>query len=175
MVPTLELMWGWVGCADYHGKPHVGEPAGYQDGRGFGVHIQVCELRLGGHNQRECILATGPLRFHLRDPLKRLCPSPSRPGSIHSVKWEPTDVKFSRRFERYLDYNFFEHQIHWFSIFNSFMMVIFLTGLVSLILMRTLRNDYAKYRREEDDVEALDRELSEVRRVSPAPCAPVCC
>jgi transmembrane 9 superfamily protein 3 len=55
------------------------------------------------------------------------------------------------------------------------MMVIFLTGLVSLILMRTLRNDYAKYRREEDDVEALDRELSEVRRVSPAPCAPVCC
>jgi len=79
----------------------------------------------------------------------------------YSVKWEPTDVKFTHRFERYLDYNFFEHQIHWFSIFNSFMMVIFLTGLVSLILMRTLRNDYAKYRREEDDVEALDRELSE--------------
>ena len=35
-------------------------------------------------------------------------------------------------------------QIHWFSIFNSFMMVIFLTGLVSMILLRTLRNDYAK-------------------------------
>ncbi len=39
---------------------------------------------------------------------------------------------------------FFEHQIHWFSIFNSFMMVIFLCGLVALILMRTLRQDYAK-------------------------------
>ncbi len=36
-------------------------------------------------------------------------------------------------------------QIHWFSIFNSFMMVIFLTGLVSMILMRTLRADYARY------------------------------
>ena len=35
-----------------------------------------------------------------------------------------------------------------FSIFNSFMMVIFLTGIVSLILMRTLRKDYAKYARE---------------------------
>jgi transmembrane 9 superfamily protein 3 len=47
-------------------------------------------------------------------------------------------------------------QIHWFSIFNSFMMVIFLTGLVSMILMRTLRNDYAKYAREDDDlVESL--------------------
>ncbi|KAK4365712.1 hypothetical protein RND71_013592 [Anisodus tanguticus] len=33
------------------------------------------------------------------------------------------------------------------------MMVIFLTGLVSMILMRTLRNDYAKYARENDDME----------------------
>lgn len=46
-------------------------------------------------------------------------------------------------------------QIHWFSVFNSFMMVIFLTGLVSMILMRTLRNDYAKYAREDDDLESL--------------------
>lgn len=35
------------------------------------------------------------------------------------------------------------------------MMVIFLTGLVSMILMRTLRNDYAKYARENDDMETL--------------------
>jgi hypothetical protein len=35
-------------------------------------------------------------------------------------------------------------QIHWFSIFNSFMMVMFLTGLVAIILMRTLRKDYAR-------------------------------
>lgn len=80
---------------------------------------------------------------------------------VYTVKWEPTDIKFSKRFERYLDYNFFEHQIHWFSIFNSFMMVIFLTGLVSMILMRTLRNDYAKYAREEDDIETLERDVSE--------------
>lgn len=51
--------------------------------------------------------------------------------------------------------SFFHMQIHWFSIFNSFMMVIFLTGLVSMILMRTLRNDYAKYAREDDDLESL--------------------
>ena len=41
-------------------------------------------------------------------------------------------------------------QIHWFSIFNSFMMVIFLVGLVSMILMRTLRKDYARYSKEDD-------------------------
>ncbi|KAJ6820705.1 transmembrane 9 superfamily member 1 [Iris pallida] len=61
----------------------------------------------------------------------------------------------------FTDYPFLEHQIHWFSIFNSFMMVIFLTGLVSMILMRTLRNDYAKYAREDDDLETLERDVSE--------------
>ncbi|KAH9613601.1 hypothetical protein KSS87_003195 [Heliosperma pusillum] len=79
----------------------------------------------------------------------------------YTVTWIPTTVPFSRRFEIYLDHPFFEHQIHWFSIFNSFMMVIFLTGLVSMILMRTLRNDYAKYAREDDDLESLERDVSE--------------
>jgi transmembrane 9 superfamily protein 3 len=79
----------------------------------------------------------------------------------YSVKWEAVNTSFARRFDAYLDYPFFEHQIHWFSIFNSFMMVIFLTGLVSMILMRTLRNDYAKYAREEDDLENLERDASE--------------
>lgn len=60
-------------------------------------------------------------------------------------------------------------QIHWFSIFNSFMMVIFLTGLVSMILMRTLRNDYAKYAREEDDLETLVR-----ARLGAGSCSRVC-
>ena len=28
----------------------------------------------------------------------------------YSVRWAPSATPFSRRFERYLDYNFFEHQ-----------------------------------------------------------------
>ncbi|XP_026455529.1 transmembrane 9 superfamily member 1-like [Papaver somniferum] len=92
-------------------------------------------------------------------------PKPLEVGKVidmtYSVKWIPTDITFARRFDVYLDYPFFEHQIHWFSIFNSFMMVIFLTGLVSMILMRTLRNDYAKYAREDDDLETLERDVSE--------------
>ena len=51
-------------------------------------------------------------------------------------------------------------QIHWFSIFNSFMMVIFLVGLVSMILMRTLRKDYARYSKE--DLDDMVRVIFEV-------------
>ena len=40
------------------------------------------------------------------------------------------------------------------------MMVIFLVGLVSMILMRTLRKDYARYAKE-DDVEDMDRDLGD--------------
>jgi len=58
---------------------------------------------------------------------------------------ETTDISYKGRFDRYLDHAFFKHQIHWFSIFNSFMMVLFLTGLVALILLRTLKADYARY------------------------------
>lgn len=57
-----------------------------------------------------------------------------------------------------MDNEFFEHQIHWFSIFNAFMMVIFLCGMVALILVRTLRKDYQKYEREEEvDLEGMER------------------
>ncbi|KAG5580904.1 hypothetical protein H5410_051531 [Solanum commersonii] len=97
--------------------------------------------------------------------LSQESPKPLEAGrtldTTYSVKWEPTNISFAHRFDVYLDYPFFEHQIHWFSIFNSFMMVIFLTGLVSMILMRTLRNDYAKYAREDDDLETLERDVSE--------------
>ncbi|XP_073285940.1 transmembrane 9 superfamily member 1-like [Primulina huaijiensis] len=92
-------------------------------------------------------------------------PKPLEEGRVldmtYSVKWVATNITFARRFDVYLDYPFFEHQIHWFSVFNSFMMVIFLTGLVSMILMRTLRNDYAKYAREDDDLQTLERDVSE--------------
>lgn len=78
----------------------------------------------------------------------------------YEVNWKPSDVTFENRFDKYLDPTFFQHRIHWFSIFNSFMMVIFLVGLVSMILMRTLRKDYARYSKD-DDLEDMERDLGD--------------
>lgn len=93
-------------------------------------------------------------------------PRPILPGTTapltFSVTWVETTKPFATRFDRYLDFDFFEHQIHWFSIFNSFMMVVFLCGLVALILMRTLKNDYARYSVEGDSLEMdLDRAVDD--------------
>ncbi|OUC44253.1 endomembrane protein 70, partial [Trichinella nativa] len=66
----------------------------------------------------------------------------------YEVMWKPSTVRFHDRFDKYLDANFFKHRIHWFSLFNSFMMVIFLVTVVTFILMRTLRKDYARYEKD---------------------------
>lgn len=78
----------------------------------------------------------------------------------YELKWSPSSIKYEKRFDKYLDPNFFQHRIHWFSIFNSFMMVIFLVGLVSMILMRTLRKDYARYSKE-DDLDDMEKDLGD--------------
>lgn len=78
----------------------------------------------------------------------------------YEVVWKASHVTFLDRFDKYLDPNFFQHRIHWFSIFNSFMMVIFLVGLVSMILMRTLRKDYARYSKD-DDMDDMERDLGD--------------
>jgi transmembrane 9 superfamily protein 3 len=67
------------------------------------------------------------------------------PEFTYSVSWFESSDYFADRFDRYLDSEFFEHKIHWFSIFNSFMMVLFLTVFVSIIFIRTLRMDLARY------------------------------
>ena len=36
-------------------------------------------------------------------------------------------------------------QIHWFSIINSLAIVLLLTGIVAMIMMRTLRRDFNRY------------------------------
>jgi len=77
----------------------------------------------------------------------------------YDVTWKSSAIKFEDRFDKYLDPGFFQHRIHWFSIFNSFMMVIFLVGIVSMILMRTLRKDYARYN--EKDIDDMERDLGD--------------
>ncbi|PKK70189.1 hypothetical protein RhiirC2_660642 [Rhizophagus irregularis] len=78
----------------------------------------------------------------------------------YSVNWVATDDPFDTRFDKLLDTEFFEHKIHWFSIFNSFIMVIFLAGFVSIILLRMLKKDYARYDKEET-LGDLDHDLGD--------------
>ena len=47
-----------------------------------------------------------------------------------------------------------DDQIHWFSIVNSLMIVLFLSGMVAMIMMRTLHRDISNYNQLETAEEA---------------------
>ena len=49
-------------------------------------------------------------------------------------------------------------KIHWFSIVNSLMIVLFLSGMVAMIMMRTLHRDFRRYNELEQDDEAQQEE-----------------
>mmetsp|Transcript_68941 Transcript_68941/g.135482 ORF Transcript_68941/g.135482 Transcript_68941/m.135482 type:complete len:641 (+) Transcript_68941:77-1999(+) len=62
----------------------------------------------------------------------------------YDVKWVPSDITWAHRWDVYLKGNP-DDKIHWFSITNSTMIVVFLTVMVAMILVRTLNSDIAQY------------------------------
>ncbi len=65
----------------------------------------------------------------------------------YSVRWFESTLPHSRRAERLRDYSFFPKtlEIHWLSIINSLVLVVLLLGFVIIILMRVLKNDFARW------------------------------
>lgn len=70
----------------------------------------------------------------------------------YSANWVPTSIPFDHRMDRYLHDSFLpQHlEIHWFSIINSCVTVLLLTGFLATILLRVLKNDFLKYSRDDE-------------------------
>ncbi|KAI3443636.1 hypothetical protein Pfo_000301 [Paulownia fortunei] len=67
----------------------------------------------------------------------------------YDVSFESSDIRWASRWDTYLLMN--DDQIHWFSIINSLMIVLFLSGMVAMIMMRTLYRDIANYNQLDQD------------------------
>lgn len=57
----------------------------------------------------------------------------------YDVMWEKSATEWSQRWDVYLNSNTPNEQVHWFSISNSIMIVLFLTVMIAIILLRALR------------------------------------
>ncbi|CAO2815962.1 unnamed protein product [Amaranthus hypochondriacus] len=93
----------------------------------------------------------------------RLVTSSSNPQEVeekqeiiftYDVSFEQSDVKWASRWDAYLLMS--DDQIHWFSIVNSLMIVLFLSGMVAMIMLRTLYRDISKYNELETQEEAQE-------------------
>jgi len=62
----------------------------------------------------------------------------------YDVEWVPSDIRWSSRWDVYLSLQG-DEGVHWVSIINSAMIVAILSGMVALILVKTLHRDIARY------------------------------
>lgn len=53
----------------------------------------------------------------------------------YDVKWEKSDIRWASRWDIYLTMS--DVQIHWFSIINSVVVVIFLSGMMSYMYIHS--------------------------------------
>ncbi|KAK7861432.1 transmembrane 9 superfamily member 3 [Quercus suber] len=74
---------------------------------------------------------------------------------LYTVRWKETSVPYEKRMDKYSQSSSLPHhlEIHWFSIINSCVTVLLLTGFLATILMRVLKNDFVKYAHDEESAE----------------------
>ncbi|GAB1212171.1 hypothetical protein ATERTT37_001301 [Aspergillus terreus] len=63
----------------------------------------------------------------------------------YGVYWRESSTPWATRWDKYL--HVYDPKIHWFSLINSAVFVVFLVGMVSMILVRALKKDIARYNR----------------------------
>eukprot|EP00808_Paulinella_micropora_P025623 g60805.t1 len=61
----------------------------------------------------------------------------------YDVHWEASAIKWASRWDIYLKMT--DSEIHWFSIFNSITIVLFLSSMTAFIMVRTLHRDLVQY------------------------------
>ncbi|KAF3331359.1 Transmembrane 9 superfamily member 12 [Carex littledalei] len=86
-----------------------------------------------------------PLEIERSQPIREL----ERITFTYEVEFVKSDIKWPSRWDHYLKME--GAKVHWFSIMNSLMVILFLAGIVFVIFLRTVRRDLTRY-------EELDRE-----------------
>ncbi|XP_038673822.1 transmembrane 9 superfamily member 2 [Scyliorhinus canicula] len=73
----------------------------------------------------------------------------------YSVKYATSNIKWASRWDYILE-SMHHTNIQWFSIMNSLIIVLFLSGMVAMIMLRTLHKDIARYNQMDSTEEAQE-------------------
>jgi transmembrane 9 superfamily protein 2/4 len=79
----------------------------------------------------------------------------------YDVLWVHSDVKWASRWDVYLQMQWQDDEIHWFSIVNSSVILLFLSGMVAMIMLRILRKDLYRYNQLDQSEEAREEAREE--------------
>lgn len=132
-VPKLHNHWDLI--VDYHKAGIKG-----QEYRVVGVIVQTQSLKDSKNlddGKAECAEGSGALVLNEEGETPVTW--------TYSVYWRESPTVWATRWDQYL--HIFDPKIHWFSLINSAVFVILLVAMVSMILLRALRKDIARYNR----------------------------
>ncbi|GJN38969.1 hypothetical protein PR202_gb28055 [Eleusine coracana subsp. coracana] len=108
--------------------------------KGTGTHLKTCDP----HSRRLVADSDSPQEVEANKEII----------FTYDVNFEESDIKWASRWDTYLLMT--DDQIHWFSIINSLMIVLFLSGMVAMIMLRTLYRDISKYNQLENQEDAQE-------------------
>ncbi|KDO35395.1 hypothetical protein SPRG_00245 [Saprolegnia parasitica CBS 223.65] len=75
----------------------------------------------------------------------------------YSVEWNEDNTREWRtRWDIYFEVGSGSDEVHWFSIINALLIVLFLSGMVGMILMRSLHRDISRYNRVPTEEERME-------------------
>uniref|UniRef100_V9IL94 Transmembrane 9 superfamily member n=1 Tax=Apis cerana TaxID=7461 RepID=V9IL94_APICE len=122
---------------------------------GFEVEAHSVDVSQLKFDKTTCILPSHP-----QANLQFVNPKGTKLLFLYTVDWKQSDVSWASRWDIYLGMS--DVEIHWFSIINSLIVVIFLSGILTMIMVRTLRRDIARYNAgESDSLAGLDETIEE--------------
>ncbi|KAL9266741.1 Transmembrane 9 superfamily member 12-like protein [Drosera capensis] len=82
-----------------------------------------------------------------------------RVAFTYEVEFVKSDIRWPSRWDAYLKME--GTRVHWFSILNSLMVIVFLAGIVFVIFLRTVRRDLTRYEELDKEAQAqMNEELS---------------
>ncbi|CAH1105050.1 unnamed protein product [Psylliodes chrysocephalus] len=127
----------------YHNpQPNVYRVVGF---RATAKSIHMDEMKFEGNT---CRFTSKP-RSQVVDPV-----AGTKLYFTYEVEWKESTVSWASRWDTYLAMT--DAQIHWFSIINSIVVIFFLSGILTMIMVRTLRRDIAKYNADESYDETIE-------------------
>ena len=123
---------------------------------GFEVEPYSVESELDGNGKlTKCDAKKGISGGMLTNSLKMKVKEGRDIVFSYDIVYVPSDITWSTRWESYLTMPT-SKDVHWFSIINSLMVLLFLTGMVAMIMLRTLRKDITAYNDLETAEEAAE-------------------
>ena len=124
---------------------HKGTAPDFTDGR-----IVKAEVKLDSCSDITCskpmVIDSLAIRNSFKDKSKNFELSVSYMYTVHFIEAE--DIKWASRWD-YILGSMPQANVQWFSLINSVLVTVFLTAMVTMILLRSLHRDLLKYNKED--------------------------